>query len=75
MSQLSKGQPSEIRIGWHPVDVVSLVAGLVALAVAVLSLVDVSLGGGEVVLPVLLLVAGALGLAASLRRGRDTDRS
>jgi hypothetical protein len=75
VSQLSEGQPSEIRIGWHPVDVVSLVAGLVALAVAVLSLVDVSLGGGEVVVPVLLLVGGALGLAASLRRGRDADRS
>ncbi len=73
MSQLSKGQPSEIRIGWHPVDVVSLVAGLVALAVAVLSLVDVDLGGGEVAVPVLLLIGGALGLAASLRRGRDAD--
>ncbi len=73
MSQLSKGQPSEIRIGSHPVDVVSLVAGLVALAVAVLSLVDIDLGGGEVAVPVLLLVGGALGLAVSLRRGRKAD--
>lgn len=75
MSQLSEGQPSEIRIGWHPVDVVSLVAGLAALAVAVLSLVDVDLGGGDVVVPVLLLVGGALGLAVSLRRAREDDRS
>ena len=66
-------QPSEVRVGWHPVDVVSLVAGLVAMVVALLSLVDVDLGGGDLVVPVLLLVGGALGLAASLRKGRDAD--
>ena len=71
MSQRSESEV--VRIGWHPVDVVSLVAGLVAIAVAVLSLVDVDLGGGEVVVPVLLLVGGALGLAVSLRRGRDAE--
>lgn len=70
MSQRSEG---EVRIGWHPVDVVSLVAGLAAIAVAVLALVDVDLGGGDVVVPVLLLVGGAVGLAVSLRRGRDAD--
>ena len=73
MSQLSEGQPSEIRIGRHPLDVVSLVAGLVAVTVALLSLLDVDLGGGDVVVPVLLLVGGALGLAVSLRRSRDAD--
>lgn len=57
----------------HPIDVVSLVFGLVFLGVAVLwgstgrSIVD----GSGWRLPVLLIVAGTTGLLVSLRGRRD----
>ena len=63
--------PERPRIGWHPLDPVSLVAGLLAVAIALVSLLDVDLDvDGAVVVPVLLLVAGLLGLGALLRRRR-----
>ncbi len=68
----SVGVARRPRIGWHPVDPVSLVAGVLAVGVALLSLleVDVDVDGG-VVVPLLLLGAGAVGLVAALRRDRD----
>ena len=57
------------RIGWHPVDPVSLVAGLLTVGVALLALLAVDVDAG-VVLPVLLLVAGAAGLVTAARRTR-----
>lgn len=63
-------RPLEDPAGWHPVDPLSLVAGLLAVGVAVLSLLELDLDGG-VVLAVLLVVAGGVGLAASLRRPEE----
>jgi hypothetical protein len=58
----------------HPRDVVSLVLGLLVLAVAGLFLLA-DLGGRSVDLrwagPVSLITVGALGLAASVRRRSD----
>jgi hypothetical protein len=53
--------------GWHPIDPVSLVAGLVAVGIAVLSQLDVDLDGAVVVAAV-LVAAGLAGLVAALRR-------
>lgn len=64
--------PREPRIGWHPLDPVSLVAGLLAVAFALLSLVGLRLDG-DVVVPVLLVVAGGTGLLMNLRRQRGED--
>ena len=58
------------RIGWHPVDAVSLVAGLVAVGIALASLLAVSVDA-SVVVPVLLVTAGVVGLLAAVRRPRD----
>ncbi|MFP5219331.1 MAG: hypothetical protein ACLGIG_06275 [Actinomycetes bacterium] len=55
------------RLGWHPVDPVSLVAGLLAVGVALVSLLDVDVDAG-IVFPALLLGAGVIGLVAALRR-------
>ena len=55
------------RLGWHPVDPVSLIAGLLAVGVALVSLLDVDVDAG-VVVPALLLGAGLVGLVAALRR-------
>lgn len=55
------------RLGWHPIDPVSLVAGLLTVGVALLALLAIDVDAG-VVLPVLLLVAGAAGLVAAIRR-------
>jgi hypothetical protein len=63
-------RPSESTAGWHPVDPLSLVAGLLAVGVAVISLLDLDLDGG-VVVAVLLVVAGGIGLAVSLRRPEE----
>jgi len=57
------------RLGWHPVDPVSLVAGLLAVGVALVSLLDVDVDAG-IVFPALLLGAGVIGLVAALRRDR-----
>lgn len=65
MSQPS--EPSRERIGWHPMDPVSLVAGLVAIAVAMASLLRLDVSGA-VVLPVLLVAAGVVGGLSALRR-------
>jgi hypothetical protein len=59
--------PRRERIGFHPLDPVSLVAGLLALAVAVGALLEVDLPG-SVVVPAMLVAGGALGLVAALRR-------
>ncbi len=55
------------RLGRHPVDPVHLVAGLLAVGVALLALVELDLDEA-VVLPLLLLLAGTAGLVAALRR-------
>lgn len=55
------------RLGRHPVDPVSLVAGLIAVGAALLALLDLDVDGGLVV-PLLLLGAGLAGLVAALRR-------
>lgn len=59
--------PRPERLGRHPVDPVSLVAGLIAVGAALLALLDVDVDGG-LVLPLLLLGAGLAGLVAALRR-------
>lgn len=62
------GRPS--RIGLHPVDPVSLVAGLLAVGIALVALLDVEVEvDGGIVVPLLLLGAGAVGLVAAMRRG------
>lgn len=66
----SQDVPAPRRIGWHPVDPVSLVAGLLAVGIALLSLLDLDVDGG-VVVPALLLGVGAVGLVAALRRERS----
>jgi hypothetical protein len=58
------------RIGVHPVDPVSLVAGLLAVAVALLSLLELDVDAG-VVVPLVLVGAGLVGLVAAVRRGGD----
>lgn len=65
-------RPDEARIGWHRVDVVSLVTGLLAVLVALTSLVDLGLDG-DVVLPVVLVVGGLVGLLTGVRRTRRPD--
>ena len=58
-------------IGRHPVDPVSLVAGLLALGVALVAVLDLDLQlDGGVMLALLLLGAGLAGLVAALRRDR-----
>lgn len=60
----------------HALDVVSLVAGLVFLAVAIVGLSDwswtVSLDA-RWILPVVLIGVGLIGLSAVLSRGRGND--
>jgi hypothetical protein len=55
------------RIGWHPVDPVSLVAGLVAVGIALAYLLDLAVDG-DIIVPLLLVTAGVTGLLAALRR-------
>jgi hypothetical protein len=57
------------RVGRHPVDPVSLVAGLLSVGVALLALLSIDVDAG-VVLPALLLLAGAAGLLSAARRTR-----
>ncbi len=57
------------RTRWHRVDAVSLVAGLAAIAVALLSLLDIDVDAG-VLVPVVLLAAGLAGVVNALRRDR-----
>jgi peptidoglycan/LPS O-acetylase OafA/YrhL len=64
------GRPA--RLGWHRLDVVSLVAGLLAVAVALVSLLEVDVEPG-LVLPAVLIAVGAIGLVAALRRGQEDD--
>lgn len=56
-------------IGRHPVDAVSLVAGLLAVGTALLALSKVDLEFG-LALPVLLVLAGTIGLLVAARRSR-----
>lgn len=67
--QRERGAPARIR--WHPLDPVSLVAGVLAVGWALMALLDVDLDGA-VVLPVLLVVAGLAGLASAVRRDRSS---
>lgn len=68
LSQDEPGRkPGRPRIGWHQVDPVSMVAGLLTVCVALLGLLSIDVDVG-VVLPVLLLAVGALGLASAVRR-------
>lgn len=53
----------------HEADLVSLLSGLVLLAIALLYLGDVSIDA-RWALPVVLVTAGAAGIAASLNRPR-----
>ena len=62
--------PVRPRIGRHAVDPVSLVAGLLAVVLALLALLDVDVEAA-VVLPSLLLLVGAIGLVSALRRTRS----
>lgn len=57
-------------IGQHPVDAASLVPGLLAVAVALVALLELDVDLG-VLLPVLLVLAGVAGLAAAVRRTRS----
>lgn len=70
MSQPLEQQPfasSRPRIGWHRVDALSLVVGLLAVGAALVALLDVDVDAG-VVLPVLLVLAGVVGLVSAVRR-------
>ena len=66
---MSRPEPRPV-IGRHPVDAFSLVTGLLVVAYALLSLLDLDLDAG-VVLPVLLVGAGLAGLVAALRSSRS----
>lgn len=57
-------------IGRHPVDAASLVPGLLAVAVALVALLELDVDLG-VLLPVLLVLAGVAGLAAAVQRSRS----
>ena len=54
----------------HEADLVSLISGLVLLALALLYLGDVAIDA-RWALPVILVTAGAAGIAASLNRPRQ----
>jgi hypothetical protein len=66
--------PEEPSSGFHPVQTGYLVTGLVALGIALLWLLTeldlVEVGDGGVAFSALLVVAGAIGLVASLVRAR-----
>ena len=66
------------RQGWHDTDVTSLVFGLLFLGVAAMwALVQwdvVSWPDASGIFPVLLVVAGLIGLASSVRRSRRSRR-
>ena len=71
-------QPRRSRRGWHDTDVTSLVFGLLFLGAAVVwALVQsdvISWPDASGFFPVLLLVAGVVGLLSSVRRGRRSRR-
>jgi hypothetical protein len=54
-------------VGWHPLDPLSLVAGLLAVAFALAALTGVDVDG-RVVVPVLLVAGGVVGAVSVLRR-------
>jgi hypothetical protein len=64
------GPDRPARTGRHPVDPVSLVAGLLAVGIALIALLDLPVDAG-VLVPVLLVAAGLVGLVAALRRDGD----
>lgn len=62
----------------HPVDILSLIAGVIALGIAFAVLTGVIAGftvNGALVLPIAVAVAGAIGLVATLIRHRGSPRS
>lgn len=63
----TEGRPTQHRTGWHPLDPVSLGAGAAAVLFALFHLLEIRFGGAELVVPVVLLAAGAVGLVVSLR--------
>jgi hypothetical protein len=71
-------QPRGPRRGWHDTDVTSLVFGLLFLGGAVVwALVEadvVSWPDASGFFPVLLVVAGVIGLLSSVRRSRRSRR-
>ena len=70
LSQDDRGSGSvRPRLGRHPLDPVSLVAGLLAVGVALLALLSIDVDA-DVVLPARLLLAGAAGLLSAARRTR-----
>ena len=64
-----EGLVQQSRGHWHPVDVLSLVSGLLLAGYALVVLLGVELEGG-IVLPLLLLGVGLAGLFAAVRRDR-----
>ena len=56
-------------LGRHPVDPVSLIAGVIAVGIALGVLFDLPVRGA-VLVPLLLVLAGALGVIAALRPRR-----
>jgi hypothetical protein len=70
--------PARRRRGWHDTDVTSLVFGLLFLgAAAMWALVEsdvVSWPDASRIFPVLLVAAGLIGLASSVRRSRRSRR-
>lgn len=66
MSQQVNEDPRP-RIGWHPVDPLSLVTGLLAVGIALLALLEIDVDAG-VVIPLLLVLAGGAGLVTAVRR-------
>jgi hypothetical protein len=57
------------RIGWHPLDPVSLVAGLIAVAFAVGTLFQIDVDAG-IAVPIVLVAAGVVGLVTAVLRDR-----
>lgn len=68
---MSQQPESEVRpvLGRHPVDPVSLIAGVIAVGIALGVLVDLPVRLA-VLVPLLLVLAGALGVIAALRPRR-----
>jgi hypothetical protein len=66
------------RVGWHDTDVTSLVFGLLFLGIALVWLLVqqdvVSWPDASRIFPIVLVVAGVVGLVSSLTRSRRTRR-
>ena len=67
MSEPREAPQARPVVGRHPLDPLALVAGLVAVGLALVALLDLDVDG-RFVLPVLLLAGGVAGAATALRR-------